>query len=366
MLASTHIPLDTRIYHREAKTLAENGHRITIATMSNHVKPDDRANIDFKIFERPENRFKRLFDSLKLLKWALLSEADVFQIHDIDILYFAPILKILKRKKIIFDAHETFVENFSIKKWIPKFLRPSVALLVKLYEKFNTSFVYKVIVPVEIIGQRYGKKAYLLRNFPIIEKNYIDFPKKQNSICYVGGLYKERRIEWIIELASKLKNYHELKDYTIEVYGPVFPHSEIQHYEELAKNIDSDYLKMHPQRITFEKAKEVFARSRFGLCFFEDKERFHLSLPVKVFEYMAFSAIPVLSSIKSMQNYIDHMENGIFVEDENQEKLLEFLVQLHHDPSKMENISKKAYRDASEKYNWKMESKRLLDLYSKI
>ena len=87
-----------------------------------------------------ESSFKSRFDRIKnapkqIMKLALSVSADIYQLHDPELLRIAPLLKQKSGAKVIFDSHEDVPKQISNKPWIPSILRPIVSRIYSIYEK---------------------------------------------------------------------------------------------------------------------------------------------------------------------------------------------------------------------------------------
>lgn len=154
-VTSAHERYDTRIFHKECKSLANNGWDVYL--LVNDKDADcciDNVNIVSTEFE-PKTRYERMVLSRKYIKRKCLEiDADIYHLHDPEL--FA-IIGFLKRhgKKVIFDSHEDYVSTIKDKGWIPSKLRKIVSAAFGRYEKKIISKVDGAVVCYHWTRDRY-------------------------------------------------------------------------------------------------------------------------------------------------------------------------------------------------------------------
>ncbi|HOV70032.1 MAG TPA: glycosyltransferase family 4 protein, partial [Clostridia bacterium] len=324
MLTSVHCCTDVRIYHKQARTLAQNGY--SVAIIAPDSIPEDELGINFIPFSRPEGKIKRiLFSSRRIFKIALEQNADIYHLHDPELLIAG--LKLKKRgKTVIFDSHEDIEKQILNKYWIKPFLRKLTAFLFDKLCRYCTRRFDLVIAATESIEERYkryGCKTGTVKNYPIIKEfdiiNTI-WEDRRNSFCYIGGIMKIRGIAQMLDALS----------YTSADM-------------ELAGRFDNSALenitKSHPNwaRVTYHGfvgrigVADILARVKIGAVILHPVPNYIDSLPIKMFEYMA-AGIPVIASDFPLFRQILHDNAcGICVDPFNAEEIGNTIDKLLHD-----------------------------------
>ncbi len=215
ILTSVHPVFDTRIFHKEAKTLARAGYEVTL--IAQHDKNEIVDNIRIIALPKLKNRFERFFklDYLTYKK-ALQQKADIYHFHDPELLPWMLKLKKKTGTKIIYDVHEDVAKQILSKYWIPKIFRKLIANIFDKYEKWAVKKMNYIITATPDIKNNFEVNNVIdIRNYPIITNFKNTKNKKQEKkyteLIYVGGLSKMRGIEKIIESLKYIDPKHKVK-----------------------------------------------------------------------------------------------------------------------------------------------------------
>jgi hypothetical protein len=171
MRSSTHIttvhpPFDIRIFHKEAKTLARAGYRVTL------IAQHDRLEVVEGVRIVPLPKAVNRFDRITRLTWAafrlaLRHRADVFHFHDPEFLLPALILRLFTKANVIYDVHEDVRNDVLTKYWIPEGLRRPVAFLSGAFEKGVTWLLDGVVAVTEDIARSFRRsRVFVVHNYP--------------------------------------------------------------------------------------------------------------------------------------------------------------------------------------------------------
>ena len=126
-LTSVHKQFDIRIFYKELISLTKAD--FDVYQISQGESGEKEGVNLIGLGDSPNSRLKRiLFFTRKVFKAAKQLDADIYQIHDPELLPTA--LKLSKQDKIvIFDSHENVSGQIEEKTYIPKFLRKIIAYL---------------------------------------------------------------------------------------------------------------------------------------------------------------------------------------------------------------------------------------------
>src|SRR5690606_690624 len=103
------------------------------------------------------NRFQRmLFNSYKLYKVAKNIKADIYHIHDPELLPYALLLK-KSYNKVVFDSHEFYKIQIQKKEYIPSYLRGIISNFYYYFETYICKRLDAVIAVCTLNGKDYFK-----------------------------------------------------------------------------------------------------------------------------------------------------------------------------------------------------------------
>ena len=127
-MTSVHESTDDRIFLKECVSLAKAGYDTYQVAYGESFEKDGVKTIG--LGKRASGRIKRiLVSSRKVYQEALKIDADIYHVHDPELLPYA--VKLKKRgKKVIFDSHEDIPRQILAKEWLPDVFRNIVSKLV--------------------------------------------------------------------------------------------------------------------------------------------------------------------------------------------------------------------------------------------
>ena len=207
-VTSAHNRYDGRIFQKECRSLAKKYDVYLLVNDSNDDELKNSVHIISTKF-KPKNRFERFFKSKKsILKKALEIDADVYHLHDPDLLNIVKDLQ-KQKKKIIFDSHEDYPQLIKEKEWIPKIFRNLVS---KYYENRERKILKKIDAVVSVtphIVDRLKKinyNTYMITNYPILSTEKIVKCDDGHTICFAGGISSQWLHHNIIKAINEINN----------------------------------------------------------------------------------------------------------------------------------------------------------------
>ena len=358
-LTSAHPQHDVRILIKECTSLAKhyNTHLVVVNGKEEVFNQVKIATVNFNFTSRLQ-RFTKVVDLV--LKKAIAIDADVYHIHDPELLRIVPNLKKLN-KKVVYDVHEDLPRQILSKPWINKVLRKGVANIIEAYENRIAKKCDGIVTATPFIRERFLKinsNTIDVNNFPIIKELLLDVAyesKTENNICYVGGITKIRGINEIVESISDI-------DVQLTLAG-----------DFLEKGLKETVSKKNGwekvQELGFvdrKKVKEVYTASKLGLVTLYPVINYIDALPVKMFEYMA-AGLPVIASDFPLWKEIVVDNNcGICVNPLSPLEIKNAIEYLLKNPIEAKLMGENGKKMVQEKYNWSIEEEKLTKFYSKL
>src|SRR5215831_18384188 len=132
-LTSVHRAFDTRIFHKECKSLAMAGYDVTL--IAPHAGGDSTEDgVKLKAVLPPGDRRERIMSTVpNVYRAAVREDAEIYHFHDPELMPVAGLLK-LRGKKVVYDVHEDYAGTMRGKKWLPPFFRSAAGVAVRTGE----------------------------------------------------------------------------------------------------------------------------------------------------------------------------------------------------------------------------------------
>ncbi|MFN4219611.1 MAG: glycosyltransferase family 4 protein [bacterium] len=361
-ITTVHPVFDTRIFHKEAKTLAQAGYDTTLIAQHNQNETINKINI--LALPKPRNRFARIFIlSWQAFKLAMQKKAHIYHFHDPELLPIGVLLKLFTQAKVIYDVHEDVPQQILTKHWIPVYLRKPISTLFNIIEKLLTKFIDAVVVATEGIAEKFAKfNPVVVHNYPDLEMlpNLSKVHKKDSKVLvYVGGI---SRIRGILEIIRALEYLDHINDLRLDLIGKFEPPELENELQKLPGYKRVRYLGWLQPTEIYNHIKETNA----GLVCLHPEPRFIKALPVKLFEYMA-AGLPVISSnFPLWKEIVEGNKCGICVDPLNPKDIAQAIEYLLTHPEEAQKMGQNGRLAIEQKYNWKIESQNLLKLYQNL
>lgn len=360
-LTSAHERSDVRIFLKECSSLAESGFETSL------IVADSKGNelnscINIIDVGQPTGRVNRIFNTTRrILNAATLLDADIYHLHDPELMPIGIKLK-NQGKKVIFDAHEDLPKQILAKPYLNKIARKSLSFAASTYEQWAAKKFDAIVTATPFIRDKFLKinpNTIDINNYPKLgelDTYNIDWSSKKNSICYIGGLTKVRGIEEIVQALSQLKH----QDIRLQIGGAFSEET----FEQLVKELPSwqtqvDFLGW----LNRTEVSNIMETSIAGLVTLHPIINYLDALPVKMFEYMA-AGIPVIASDFPLWiSIIEKNQCGICVNPLNSKEISEAIDFIIENPEQAKLMGENGRVAILTKYNWNIESTKLIDLY---
>ena len=358
MLANGHPVFDTRIFVKEARSLALAGFQISLIIPSLRNDLQDGISI---IAVRPTNKGwqKLIVNPWNILRKAFQQPKDaVYHIHDADILIVGIVLKLFGRK-VIYDAHEDTPLQISYQHWLPSILKKPYAWFYFILEKISGWMFDKIIVAEPVIARYFPPhKTHLVRNFPIADSFRLHqptaYPLRKKRLIHVGSLSRVRGLFEMLQAASIAAKETDFEFYMGGKFAP----------PQLEQEVVSSYPVNFAGWVSYAGLVDLLFDSRVGIIIPHPIERYKTNYPVKLFEFMA-AGLPVIASKEGESaSFVIEAQCGILVDPLDITEISEAILWLFNHPVEAEEMGKRGQQLIFNKYNWERESNVLLNVYS--
>jgi glycosyltransferase involved in cell wall biosynthesis len=359
-LTSAHPRYDVRIYIKECKSLAEYfSVSLIVADNKGNEKRDNIAIYDVGLSSGRKSRI--LNTTKRVLKKAIELDADIYHLHDPELLLIAKKLK-KRGKKVIFDAHEDLPKQILSKPYLKPWQSICLSSLVSLYEKHVCSKLHGIITATPSIRDKFMKineNVVDINNYPLLDEFYfqgIDWSSKQRQVCYIGGITKNRGVLQLVEAMTYIK------EKALVLVGRF---SQAACKKEAVRSNAYKYV-IEKGELSRNEVKEIMVQSMAGLVTFLPLPNHINSQPNKMFEYMS-AGIPVIGSNFSLWREIIEGNNcGICVDPNDPKEIAEAIMFMLDNFDRAEEMGRNGRKAIEAKYNWQHETAKLIQFYRDI
>ncbi len=361
-LTSAHPRYDTRIFVKMCRTCVEQGwntYLVVADNLGDEVK-DGVAILD--VGSSSNKRLKRFTKAVwSVYKKAVELDADIYHLHDPELLSIALLLK-SKGKKVIFDAHEDLPKQILSKPYLKPYQAKAISFFAKNFESFVCKMLDGVVAATPYIKAKfelYKCNTEAVNNFPIIEEFPEITTRNTNSsftACYIGYISKVRGV---IEMLDAL-------DLTEGLALSIAGKFNDKGLEKLARN--------HPAWpkindcgwLSREGVSELMADSSVGLVTLHPTINYQDALPVKMFEYMAAGIPLIATDVPYWRDIVESTECGLVVDPFDKHAYSESLNYLKNNPDIAAKMGKNGRKAIESQFNWSLEKEKLISFYNHL
>jgi glycosyltransferase involved in cell wall biosynthesis len=358
-LTSAHQRTDTRIFLKECTSLARYGYSVNLVVADG--KGDEVKNgVAIHDAGASNGRLNRMCHAPgRVLSKALFLDADLYHIHDPELIPIGLALK-KKKKKVIFDIHENTDLQILEKKWIPSIFRKPIALLYSQYENFACRRFDYLLVPQICMKDKFSNysKTEIIANFPEhVPEDYKRSCLNRYSLLYSGGLGEARGL-WnmldLIDLLSTMDNRYKLT-----LIGPI-------------SDGDLEKAKLHSGWRAVEylgvlSKDEVYAqykKNSIGLILFNNVGQYYMAYALKLFEYMQSGMLVLMPNFGDWNLFNEQYKVGFNVDTSNAGMMAKLINDLGVD--ELNHFSFNNTELVNSDFTWETQEKKLIEIYSDL
>lgn len=371
MLLTNAFDPDPRV-HQEARALAENGYDVTILCWDRDCKFPPQEVVDGirieRIYVRSTHGRGATQAPFLLLFWvkayarASVKDFDIVHCHDFDTLPLGYLLAKQRKAKLIYDAHESYVDMLgNLPGWlkmaiykVEDFLLKRTDLLITVGDILRGAFIRRGAKQTCVVGNWKDPSQF---QFPPEalkeERKRLNIFNGQLVISFIANLGMERQLQPLI---AAVKESREI----FLIIGGDGPCSKIvkeasQRYANIA------YLGyVNPSKVPFYTALSdiIF----YGFDPVNPNSKF--SAPNKLFEALAAGKAVLTGDFGEVGRIVKDTECGLITKKFTEEEIKKNLSSLR--PEILSRFKENSKKNGLEKYNWQNACVTLLEQYSRL
>jgi glycosyltransferase involved in cell wall biosynthesis len=358
-VTTVHNADDVRIYERECKSLSSHGYDVTLAA---HGNIDDSHFLTFKKLKDPSpNRLYRILQS-QITCWKLFRECegDIWHFHDPELLVMALYLSLVKKKKVVWDAHEDYIEQFSNKAerdWIPNFLKSpfkfSLILILKAIDKIASGVIGATL---HITSLYSNPNTFYVGNEVRMDDFLLAAPDfSSNRVLYLGAMGENYCFLDVVKAVSKIPRL------TLVVAGrPSFEEEWGAAVSILGERI------VHLGWLNRKELVDEFNRSSIGIVSYANSNVTNTNSPTKLYEFAAGGLPIVATPTQSNTSRLAQSKNGLISNSFEPVDIACAIESLLSDHERWKIMSSSGRLWVKTDANWSASEARLFALYNRI
>lgn len=294
--------------------------------------------------------------NIRLYLFLIFSKSDILVANDLDTLPANTFASVLKKGKLVYDAHEFFTE-------VPELVeRPKVKSVWQKLEHFligNVQAAYTVCQSLaELFRETYGVSFNVVRNIPqLSDKPVPPINGKGKTVLYQGAVNLGRGLELMLDTLVLLPDVNLI----IAGGGDV-----LNQLKDKVHKLDLTERVTFTGKLPFEQLQKVTHKADIGISIEEDLGlNYRFALPNKLFDYIHCGKPVIVSDLPEMRRIVETYKVGEVLKERTPKALAAKIETMLHD-----SILRQQYRNnclkAREELNWQKEEQVLLNIYRQL
>ncbi|MCK4360066.1 MAG: glycosyltransferase [Candidatus Cloacimonetes bacterium] len=363
MFSSVHQWDDIRIFHKEAISLARR-YDIDLHAPANFVFKEEK---NIQIFGLPQ--WEKFSDRKQIRKelWKRIkkSDADIFHFHDPELILMGFYLKLLLKKKVIFDIHENYFVTIKTKKWIPLIIRLSFYFVFNLLSKISENIFDRLIIAEDSYKEIFTKNSVIIKNYPIFVGLQKNSERKIYDLVYLGGINKIRGIFELIEVTKIIREKND--NFKMIVIGTIFKQEGFRDkiFNEIRDNKLEKNILIKEKMPLMDAIKEI-RKAKIGIALLHPHKNYLNSFPTKIFEYMMLGLPVLVSNFPLWKRIIDRNNCGLTANPLKPREISRKILFMLSRPEMLRQMSENGKKAVLDKYDWEIEQNKLYKLYNEL
>jgi glycosyltransferase involved in cell wall biosynthesis len=298
----------------------------------------------------------------RMFRAVLHAHPKIAHFHDPELIPWAILLRLF-RIKVIYDVHEDYPEAIAQNFRLPLIARKTLPIFVRFIEWMTAPFFNGIVTTTPTIAAKFpSKRTVLIRNWPIISEFFTPantpMQARPKEIAYIGTITKNRNIIGMLDAICGTKN----TDISLRLAGD-FP---VKEDEEAARlHPGWEYVHFHGW-VSRENITSICSSVRAGLVVIKPIKHLTVSLPIKLFEYMAAGLPVIVSDFPLWRAIVEESKCGLLVDPMKPNEITNAIDWIINHPDEAQKMGERGRKAVATRCNWQQESLTLFGLYERI
>ncbi|MGH9686314.1 MAG: glycosyltransferase family 4 protein [Candidatus Acidiferrales bacterium] len=362
-----HSQLKSRSFHRQLLPLSGLGYEVRY--LAPIQQSDLNSSVQFINLPSRRGFLLRLTWWPRLLRQLRRQRAGLYHFQDPQLLPLAFVLKLIFRKRVVYDAYEDFPSIAAAKESIPKIVRPVAAATVAFAERLAARIFDAVVTADPITMRRFGRtgpsKKLVFYNFPNL--NFFPAPHPRRApfdLIYRGGL-SSRTGTFVLLDALQLLAVKRRSPRLLLIGYFDNPAAE-KAMRDCISRLGLDPFVEIRCRIDHEEMAGALDEARIGLSPLLAVPKFQKNIPVKIFEYWACGLPAVATDLAPMRPFFRHGDAGLLVQPGSATELAAAIEWLLDNPDSASRMGRRGRQLITQRFNNSGEVHKLRRIFERI
>lgn len=305
-------------------------------------------------------RLKRMtVGAWRMIQAVLRARPNVAHFHDPELVPWAVLLA-LAGIKVVYDVHEDYPRQVLHNGRLPGWVRAAASPAVAAAEWVGARLFSGMAVATEEIAGRFpAPRTILVRNFPILEELHAPDARPMSArpaeFTYIGTITQNRNIFRMMEAVDALPG----STARLRLAGDFVLEADRTTAEAMVAWRSVKY----EGWLSREGVAAILSESRAGLVLLKPVPHEMVTLPIKLFEYMA-AGLPVISSdFPLWREIVEGAGCGLLVDPEDTSQITAAMQWILDHPAEAEAMGRRGRQAVETTYSWEREKTVLIDFY---
>ncbi|CAM3003080.1 glycosyltransferase family 4 protein [Halobacterium salinarum] len=362
-LTTAHKSTDTRIFDKEATSLADAGFDVGILA---HDAPEgERNGVQFTDLGSAPSRTDRWWSIPKVARIAKQLDASVYHFHDPELIPVGLYLTETTDGAVVYDVHEDYSHVVTTREWIPNTVSEPLSYVIPKVERAAAKRFDAIVAVSDWIAaplRKLGPPVTVAHNFPrteTLQPATERIEREQTHVlCYVGGIQELRGIYRMLDLLRVLRNRGvDVELWVLGAWSPDENHAQVAQFVQ--QHELEDYVQF-PGYLDYEKMFQYLHSADVGIALL-DTNHYKRGVPTKFFEYL-YAGLPIVTTpVDAVSKFMPEEFCQVVSQGdaETAADAVEAALQEDHNASEMRAL-------VGEKYSWEHESAKIINLYDHL
>ncbi|GAA3340791.1 glycosyltransferase family 4 protein [Curtobacterium pusillum] len=358
-VSSAHPWVDNRVHLREAAAAAAAGYRVRLIAVESELTAP-ATGVDVVLIPRRRRVRRMVLSTAQALLLALRSRARVVHLHDPELIWTIPVLRLAGRT-VVYDAHEDLPDQVWGKDYLSHRQRAVFAALSHVLLRIAGT-ANRVVAATAWTGRRFpAARTLAIHNFPLArpeDASQRDLEARPAVVAHVGLLSKDRGID-VISAVGDEAAFPD--DWRIEMVGSIDSATST----DRLRTAEANGRVRHRGVVGPMEARDLLLDARIGVVPFRRTPVTDQIFPTKLFEYLAAGLAVIATDVPLWRRLLEGVECVTFVPADDPAAIAAAVRRYADDPELLRVHGAEARR-AAERFTWAPEAARLVAMYDEL